>query len=168
MTNAITATRMMARRALSPSSPAPAARRFAASGLDRSVRPSKIVHHAVDDLFLDPEIPNSPFTEIPYTKFLTFPLDPSPDSGNASTTSSTAFIASPSPAAMLRPRLSREAILSRCNPSFLTFTLTKSSNACSVPLLTMIVRAARSIQLHSDCFCSCCMVLDFASAKRFA
>jgi hypothetical protein len=54
MTNGITATVMIARRAPSPSSPAPAARRFAASGLDRSVRPSKIVHHAVDASLLMP------------------------------------------------------------------------------------------------------------------
>jgi hypothetical protein len=37
----IAAARMIARWARSPSSPAPAARRCAALGLDRSVRPSK-------------------------------------------------------------------------------------------------------------------------------
>jgi hypothetical protein len=40
-----------------------------------------------------------------------------------------------------------------CSPSFLTFTLTKSLNACSVPSLPMIIRAARSIRPHSVCFC---------------
>ena len=44
----ITAPIMIARSEPSPSSPAPAARRCAASGLDRSVRPSKVVGHAVD------------------------------------------------------------------------------------------------------------------------
>jgi len=34
--------------ALSPSSPAPAARRYAASGLDGSVRPSKLADRAAD------------------------------------------------------------------------------------------------------------------------
>jgi hypothetical protein len=43
MTNRITATAMIARPA---SSPAPMARRSAASGLDRSARPSKLVSHA--------------------------------------------------------------------------------------------------------------------------
>jgi hypothetical protein len=38
----ITATSIIARSAPSPSSPAPSARRYAAVGLDRSVRPSKI------------------------------------------------------------------------------------------------------------------------------
>ena len=42
MTNDITAMLMMARHATSPSSPAPAARRSAALGLDRSARPSKL------------------------------------------------------------------------------------------------------------------------------
>ncbi|MDU6830444.1 MAG: hypothetical protein E6417_10525, partial [Bradyrhizobium sp.] len=54
MTNGITATMMIARRAPSPSSPVPAAHRFAASGLDRSVPPSKIVNHAVDASVLIP------------------------------------------------------------------------------------------------------------------
>jgi len=44
----ITAPTMIAWSEPSPSSPAPAARRCAASGLDRSVRPSKVVGHAVD------------------------------------------------------------------------------------------------------------------------
>jgi len=48
-TNAdIAAPRIVAWRAPSPSSPAPAARRCAASGLERLVRPSKLVGHAVD------------------------------------------------------------------------------------------------------------------------
>lgn len=54
MTNGITATAMMARHAPSPSSSSPAARRSAASGLERSVRPSKLIHHAADALFLMP------------------------------------------------------------------------------------------------------------------
>lgn len=53
MTNGITATVMMARHAPSSSS-SPAARRSAASGLERSVRPSKLIHHAADALFLMP------------------------------------------------------------------------------------------------------------------
>src|SRR6516225_4442946 len=44
----ITAPTMIAWTEPSPSSPAPAARRCAASGLDRSLRPSKVVGHAVD------------------------------------------------------------------------------------------------------------------------
>src|SRR5579872_5846828 len=44
----ITAPTMIAWTEPSPSSPAPAARRCAASGLDRSVRPSRIVGHAFD------------------------------------------------------------------------------------------------------------------------
>ena len=48
MTNRITATAMIARPA---SSPAPMARRSAASGLDRSARPSKLVGHATNILF---------------------------------------------------------------------------------------------------------------------
>ena len=46
--NDITAMAMMAWFALSPSSPAPAARRYAALGLDRSVRPSKVADGAVN------------------------------------------------------------------------------------------------------------------------
>ena len=46
----IAATRMIARCARSPSSPAPAARRCAASGLDRSARPSKSAIRAANDL----------------------------------------------------------------------------------------------------------------------
>lgn len=42
----IAATPMVAWSAPSPSSPAPSARRFAALGLDRSVRPSKLAHRA--------------------------------------------------------------------------------------------------------------------------
>jgi len=44
----IAARKMIAWAARSPSSPAPAARRCAASGLDRSVRPSKVVDRADD------------------------------------------------------------------------------------------------------------------------
>jgi hypothetical protein len=44
----ITAAVMIAWSAPSPSSPAPAARRYAALGLDRSVRPSKVGCHAND------------------------------------------------------------------------------------------------------------------------
>src|SRR5215475_15494894 len=44
----ITAPTMIAWTEPSPSSSAPAARRCAASGLDRSVRPSRVVGHAVD------------------------------------------------------------------------------------------------------------------------
>ena len=47
-TTDIAAEIIIAWSALSPSSPAPAARRCAASGLDRSARPSKIAHHADD------------------------------------------------------------------------------------------------------------------------
>lgn len=43
---------MIAWSAPSPSSPAPAARRYAALGLDRSVRPSKVGCHANDSLTL--------------------------------------------------------------------------------------------------------------------
>ncbi len=45
----IAATRMIARCALSPSSPAPTARRYAATGLDRSARPSKSASRAAND-----------------------------------------------------------------------------------------------------------------------
>jgi len=44
----ITAVAMIAWSAPSPSSPAPAARRYAALGLDRSVRPSKLAANAAD------------------------------------------------------------------------------------------------------------------------
>ena len=92
MTNGITASMMMARRAPSPSSPAPTARRFAASGLDRSVRPSKIVRQC-RRRFLDPGKPDSPFTEIPYTKFLTFPMTPLfPRSGPSESSSPTSTV----------------------------------------------------------------------------
>ena len=50
-TTDITAIPMIARSALSPSSPAPSARRYAASRLDRSVRPSKLADHADDVAF---------------------------------------------------------------------------------------------------------------------
>jgi hypothetical protein len=69
----ITATTMIAWSEPSPSSPAPAARRYAASGLDRSVRPSKVVGHAVDATSQYLKNPTSTFTEIAYTKFRTFP-----------------------------------------------------------------------------------------------
>jgi len=44
----IAASGIIAWRAPSPSSPALTARRYAASGLDRSVRPSKVALHAAD------------------------------------------------------------------------------------------------------------------------
>jgi len=47
-TTDIAAMMMIAWSAPSPSSAAPTARRYAASGLDRSVRPSKLVRHAAD------------------------------------------------------------------------------------------------------------------------
>ena len=47
----IAGTSMIAWPAPSPSSPAPAARRYAASGLDRSVRPSKLADRAADASF---------------------------------------------------------------------------------------------------------------------
>jgi hypothetical protein len=71
----IAARSIVAWRAPSPSSPAPAARRFAASGLDRSVRPSKPTARAADAPSLDVREPKSTFTEISYTKLLTFPQD---------------------------------------------------------------------------------------------
>jgi hypothetical protein len=67
---------MIAWHASSPSSPAPAARRCAALGLDRSMRPSKLVDRAADALVLDAPKRKSTFTEISYTKFLTFPHIP--------------------------------------------------------------------------------------------
>src|SRR5215211_8953145 len=70
----IAARSIVAWRAPSPSSPAPAARRSAASGLDRSVRPSKPAARAADAPSLDVREPKSTFTEISYTKLLTFPL----------------------------------------------------------------------------------------------
>jgi hypothetical protein len=48
----IMARTIVAWSAPSPSSPAPAARRYAALGLDRSMRPSKLVDRAADALFL--------------------------------------------------------------------------------------------------------------------
>ena len=48
---AIAAASMIAWSASSPSSPAPAARRCAALGLDRSMRPSKMAHRSVDAVF---------------------------------------------------------------------------------------------------------------------
>jgi hypothetical protein len=69
----IAAASIIAWAASSPSSPAPAARRCAALGLDRSMRPSKLVDRAADALVLDAPKRKSTFTEISYTKFLTFP-----------------------------------------------------------------------------------------------
>jgi hypothetical protein len=68
----ITAPTMIAWTEPSPSSPAPAARRCAASGLDRSVRPGRVVGHAVDASF---NVSNTKptYTEISYTKLRTFP-----------------------------------------------------------------------------------------------
>ena len=68
-----TATPMIAWPAPSPSSPAPSARRYAALGLDRSVRPSKLAHRAADASCSMYGKPKSIFTEISYTKLLTFP-----------------------------------------------------------------------------------------------
>jgi hypothetical protein len=77
----IAATRMIAWSAPSPSSPAPLARRYAALGLDRSARPSKLADRADNGLFpmlvpaaymLDGKR-KSTFTEPSYTKLLTFP-----------------------------------------------------------------------------------------------
>src|SRR6516225_3707618 len=48
ITTHIAATRMIARSAPSPSSPAPSARRYAALGLDRSARPRKGYNHAAN------------------------------------------------------------------------------------------------------------------------
>jgi hypothetical protein len=70
----IAAASIIAWAASSPSSPAPAARRCAALGLDRSMRPSKLVDRAADALVLDAPKRKSTFTEISYTKFLTFPI----------------------------------------------------------------------------------------------
>src|SRR5262245_11231397 len=68
----ITAPTMIAWTEPSPSSPAPAARRCAASGLDRSVRPGRVVGHAVD-ASLQCLNYQTTFTEISYTKLRTFP-----------------------------------------------------------------------------------------------
>ena len=73
----ITAPTMIAWPEPSPSSPAPAARRCAASGLDRSARPSNVVGHAVDATIQCRKTPTSTFTEIAYTKFRTVPHGPS-------------------------------------------------------------------------------------------
>src|SRR6266540_5843555 len=74
---------MIAWLAPSPSSPAPSARRYAALGLDRSLRPSKLADRAARRLVLDVSKCKSAFTEIPYTKLLTFPCHPDPPSQNA-------------------------------------------------------------------------------------
>src|SRR6266568_2387366 len=68
-----TATPMIAWPAPSPSSPAPSARRYAALGLDRSVRPSKLAHRAADASCSMYGNVKSTFTEISYTELLTFP-----------------------------------------------------------------------------------------------
>ena len=68
-----TATPMIAWPAPSPSSPAPSARRYAALGLDGSVRPSKLAHRAADASCSMYGNAKSTFTEISYTKLLTFP-----------------------------------------------------------------------------------------------
>jgi hypothetical protein len=67
----ITAPTMIAWTEPSPSSPAPAARRCAASGLDRSVRPSKVSAMPSMPAF---NVSNTKptFTEISYTKLRTF------------------------------------------------------------------------------------------------
>jgi hypothetical protein len=69
----ITATAMIARSASSPSSHAPAARRYAASGLDCSVRPSNVVDHAVDASLAMSENEIPPSQKISHTKLLTLP-----------------------------------------------------------------------------------------------
>ena len=56
----IAAMPMIAWSAPSPSNPAPLARHYAALGLDRSVRPSKVVDRAVDASFSMYENTNSP------------------------------------------------------------------------------------------------------------
>src|SRR6266536_3133557 len=68
-----TATPMIAWPAPSPSSPAPSALRYAALGLDCSVRPSKLAHRAADASCSMYGNVKSTFTEISYTKLLTFP-----------------------------------------------------------------------------------------------
>jgi len=64
---------MIAWSAPSPSSPAPSARRYAALGLDRSMRPSKVADRVADASLSMYEKRKSTFTEISYTKLLTFP-----------------------------------------------------------------------------------------------
>src|SRR5213082_923272 len=58
------ATPMIAWPAPSPSSPAPSARRYAALGLDRSVRPSKLADRVADGRVLHVRERKSTFTEI--------------------------------------------------------------------------------------------------------
>jgi hypothetical protein len=76
----IIATGIMARPIIAwataaPSSPAPSARRYAALGLDRSLQPSKLADHASDARVVDGhDEPQSTFTEISYTNYLTLPL----------------------------------------------------------------------------------------------
>ena len=78
----ITKTSIMAKpiiawSAASPSSPAPSARRYAALGLDRSLQPSKLADHALRCRILDGhDEPQSTFTEISYTNYLTIPGQP--------------------------------------------------------------------------------------------
>ena len=62
---------IIAWRAPSPSSPAPT-RRYAASGLDRSVRPSKVASMPLMSGYRCTTT-HSTFTEISYTKLLTLP-----------------------------------------------------------------------------------------------
>jgi hypothetical protein len=71
----IAAAAIVAWRAPSPSSPAPVARRYAASGLDCSVRPSKL---AAMPLTPHSRVSKSKFTftEPSYTKLLTLPNAP--------------------------------------------------------------------------------------------
>src|SRR6516164_11819910 len=73
MTDGIMATSTIAWSAPSPSSPASSTRRCAALGLDRSLRPSKVADRAVDAQFSMYGNSKSTFTEISYTKLLTFP-----------------------------------------------------------------------------------------------
>jgi hypothetical protein len=75
MTIGITAMSMIAWSAHSPSSPASSTRRGAALGLDRSVRPSKVVDRAVDAQFSIRGNSKSTFTEISYTELLILPAE---------------------------------------------------------------------------------------------
>ena len=74
MATGIMARPIIAWAAAAPSSPAPSARRYAALGLDRSLQPSKLADHALRCLDLDGhDEPQSTFTEISYTNYLTIP-----------------------------------------------------------------------------------------------
>ena len=64
---------MIAWSAPSPSNPASSTRRYAALGLDRSVRPSKAADRAANAQFSIHGNSKSTFTEISYTELLTLP-----------------------------------------------------------------------------------------------